>query len=102
MLAAPAAAAATRVPVAPVALRDMSAASSVTFKVTLEAADMSRSATGVTLKVPALEARSPRSVIPLGGVSVVAEPTPKKPTTCAPAFVGLIDGAVTEPDDALI
>jgi len=84
MLAAPAAAAATRVPVAPVALRDMSAASSV------------------TLKVPALEARSPRSVIPLGGVSVVAEPTPKKPTTCAPAFVGLIDGAVTEPDDALI
>jgi hypothetical protein len=37
-----------------------------------------------------------------GGVNVVAAPVPKNPTSCAPAFVVVTDGAVTDALDALI
>src|SRR4051794_20093099 len=77
------AAVATRVPVAPVALRLVSGGSSV------------------TLNVPAFEDRSARSVMPEGGAIVVANGVPKKASSCTPDFVVTIAGAVTDVDAGL-
>src|SRR3954454_3934249 len=83
MLAAPAADVATFVPVEPVVALPTSAPSTV------------------TLKVPALEATSPRSAMPVGAVKVVASAVPKNPITWAFALVVVIEGAVTDALDAL-
>lgn len=54
----------------------------------------------VALNEPCVEDRSQRSVIPPGGVSVVAGPIPKNPTSIVFALVVVIDGAVIVLEDA--